>query len=125
VISFATQKTKGCFHFEKKLLKPIAKRNKLHVRIAIAQLFTNDFKSLSSRPWLQRPNSYWRTKLSCEYRLLAKAERKSATLNELPSSDWIYKEPYVPVWLLRHGTNPFHLAFAPMIAAIAAEHVVV
>ena len=52
-------------------------------------------------------------------------ERKSATLMNWPSSDWIYKEPYGAVLIIAPWNYPFQLAFAPLIAAIAAGNTVV
>lgn len=55
----------------------------------------------------------------------ASPERKSATLMNWPSSDWIYKEPYGAVLIIAPWNYPFQLAFAPMIAAVAAGNTVV
>ena len=55
----------------------------------------------------------------------ASPERKSATLMNWPSSDWIYKEPYGVVLIIAPWNYPFQLAFAPMIAAVAAGNTVV
>ena len=58
-------------------------------------------------------------------RFWASPERKSATLMNWPSSDWIYKEPYGVVLIIAPWNYPFQLAFAPMIAAVAAGNTVV
>ncbi|MDO6604519.1 aldehyde dehydrogenase [Arenibacter palladensis] len=58
-------------------------------------------------------------------RFWASPERKSATLMNWPSSDWIYKEPYGAVLIIAPWNYPFQLAFAPMIAAVAAGNTVV
>tara|TARA_R100001369_G_scaffold64025_1_gene91068 strand:- start:19453 stop:20817 length:1365 start_codon:yes stop_codon:yes gene_type:complete len=55
----------------------------------------------------------------------ASPERKSATLMNWPSSDWIYKEPYGVVLIIAPWNYPFQLAFAPIIAAVAAGNTVV
>ncbi|MBU2904259.1 aldehyde dehydrogenase [Arenibacter algicola] len=55
----------------------------------------------------------------------ASPERKSASLMNWPSSDWIYKEPYGAVLIIAPWNYPFQLAFAPMIAAVAAGNTVV
>ena len=58
-------------------------------------------------------------------RFWASPERKSATLMNWPSSDWIYKEPYGVVLIIAPWNYPFQLAFAPIIAAVAAGNTVV
>jgi len=86
VISFATQKTKGMFHFEKKY-KAIAKRNKLHVEDALLpQAIYNDSK-LSRRPWRRDRNSYWRElKIGlAKYRLLGKGLKENLPT---PNENW-------------------------------------
>lgn len=55
----------------------------------------------------------------------ARPERKSATLMNWPSSDWIYKEPYGAVLVIAPWNYPFQLAIAPMIGAITAGNTVV
>ena len=55
----------------------------------------------------------------------AAPERKSASLMNWPSSDWIYREPYGAVLIIAPWNYPFQLAFAPMIAAVAAGNTVV
>ncbi|RAJ16018.1 aldehyde dehydrogenase [Arenibacter echinorum] len=55
----------------------------------------------------------------------ASPERKSASLMNWPSSDWIYREPYGAVLIIAPWNYPFQLAFAPMIAAVAAGNTVV
>lgn len=57
--------------------------------------------------------------------LWARPERKSATLMNWPSSDWIYKEPYGTVLIIAPWNYPFQLAIAPLIGAIAAGNTVI
>ena len=57
--------------------------------------------------------------------LWARPERKSATLMNWPSSDWIYKEPYGVVLIIAPWNYPFQLAIAPLIGAIAAGNTAV
>ncbi|MCK5443863.1 MAG: aldehyde dehydrogenase [Maribacter sp.] len=55
----------------------------------------------------------------------ARPERKTATLMNWPSSDWIYKEPYGAVLIIAPWNYPFQLAIAPLIGAITAGNTVV
>ncbi|MBD0849677.1 aldehyde dehydrogenase [Maribacter arenosus] len=57
--------------------------------------------------------------------LWARPDRKSATLMNWPSSDWIYKEPYGTVLIIAPWNYPFQLAIAPLIGAIAAGNTAV
>lgn len=57
--------------------------------------------------------------------LWARPERKSGTLLNWPSSDWIYKEPYGSVLIIAPWNYPFQLVFAPLIGAIAAGNTAV
>ncbi|MDV7139007.1 aldehyde dehydrogenase [Maribacter sp. TH_r10] len=57
--------------------------------------------------------------------LWTRPERKSSTLLNWPSSDWIYKEPYGSVLIIAPWNYPFQLVFAPLIGAIAAGNTVV
>ena len=57
--------------------------------------------------------------------LWARPERKSATVMNWPSSDWIYKEPYGVVLIIAPWNYPFQLAIAPLIGAIAAGNTAV
>lgn len=52
-------------------------------------------------------------------------ERKSASLMNWPSSDYIYKEPYGTVLIIAPWNYPFQLVFAPLIGAIAAGNTAV
>jgi aldehyde dehydrogenase (NAD+) len=55
----------------------------------------------------------------------ARPERKTATLMNWPSSDWVYKEPYGAVLIIAPWNYPFQLAIAPLIGAITAGNTVV
>lgn len=55
----------------------------------------------------------------------ARPQKKSATLMNWPSSDWIYNEPYGTVLIIAPWNYPFQLALAPLIGAIAAGNTVV
>ena len=122
---FATQKTKDV-SFRKKALKRLQKEI-ISREDDIAEAIYKDFKKpkfetfaaetqfvLAELKLTLRNIEYW-----------ASPERKSATLMNWPSSDWIYKEPYGAVLIIAPWNYPFQLAFAPMISAIAAGNTVV
>ena len=122
---FATQKTKDV-SFRKEALKRLQR-----VIIAreddIAQAIYNDFKKPMFET-LAAETQFVLAELKLVLRKIdnwARPERKSAPLMNWPSSDWIYKEPYGAVLIIAPWNYPFQLAFAPMIAAIAAGNTVV
>ncbi len=55
----------------------------------------------------------------------SKPERVRASLLNFPSSDHIYSEPYGNVLIIAPWNYPFHLAIAPLIAAVAAGNTVI
>ncbi|MBU2997513.1 aldehyde dehydrogenase [Cellulophaga baltica] len=55
----------------------------------------------------------------------AKPQKKSGSLLNWPSSDYIYKEPYGAVLIIAPWNYPFQLALAPLIGAIAAGNTAV
>ncbi|MCM4164741.1 MULTISPECIES: aldehyde dehydrogenase [unclassified Arenibacter] len=122
---FATQVTKDV-SFRKAALKRLQKEI-IAREDDIAQAIYNDFKKpkfetlaaetqfvLAELKQLLKNINHW-----------AVPERKSASLMNWPSSDWIYKEPYGAVLIIAPWNYPFQLAFAPMIAAVAAGNTVV
>ncbi len=122
---FATQKTKDV-SFRKKVLKRLQKEI-IAREDAIAQAIYNDFKKPKFET-LAAETQFVLAELKLVLRNIdfwARPERKSATLMNWPSSDWIYKEPYGAVLVIAPWNYPFQLAFAPMIAAIAAGNTVV
>ncbi|MEO9891778.1 aldehyde dehydrogenase [Aurantibacter sp.] len=122
---FDTQKTKDVA-FRKNSLKRL--QNEIISREDdIAAAIYKDFKKpkfetlaaetqfvLAELKTLIRKIDYW-----------ASPERKSATLMNWPSSDWIYKEPYGRILIIAPWNYPFQLAFAPLISAVAAGNTVV
>ncbi|MRH99003.1 aldehyde dehydrogenase family protein [Kriegella sp. EG-1] len=124
-VFFDTQKTKDVT-FRKKVLKLLQKEI-ISREDDIADAIYKDFKKpkfetfaaetqfvLAELKMLIRKINYW-----------AGPERKSASLMNWPSSDWIYKEPYGAVLIIAPWNYPFQLAFAPLISAIAAGNTVV
>ncbi len=122
---FATQKTKDV-SFRKKALKRL-QQEIISREDDIAEAIYKDFKKpkfetfaaetqfvLAELKLTIKNIDYW-----------ASPERKSATLMNWPSSDWIYKEPYGAVLIIAPWNYPFQLAFAPLIGAIAAGNTVV
>jgi len=122
---FASQKTKDVLYRKaalKRLQKEIIAREN-----DIADAIYNDFKKPKFETFAAETQF-----VLAELKLIlknmdiwAKPERKSATLMNWPSSDWVYKEPYGTVLIIAPWNYPFQLAFAPMIAAIAAGNTVV
>ena len=55
----------------------------------------------------------------------AKPQRVLPSLLNFPSTDYIYKEPYGKVLIIAPWNYPYHLAFCPLIAAVAAGNQVV
>lgn len=58
-------------------------------------------------------------------RTWTKPKRVRASLLNFPSTDHIYSEPYGRVLIIAPWNYPFHLAVAPLIAAVAAGNTVV
>jgi aldehyde dehydrogenase (NAD+) len=122
---FATQKTKDV-SFRKAALKRLQKEI-IEREDAIAQAIYKDFKKPKFET-LAAETQFVLAELKLTLKNIdhwASPERKSATLMNWPSSDWVYKEPYGAVLIIAPWNYPFQLAFAPMIAAIAAGNTVV
>ena len=122
---FATQQTKS-ISFRKKALKKLQKEI-ISREDDIADAIYKDFKKPRFETFAAETQF-----VLAEIKLVLKSidlwarpERKSATLMNWPSSDWIYKEPYGAVLIIAPWNYPFQLAFAPMIGAISAGNTVV
>lgn len=122
---YSTQKTKDV-SFRKKTLKKLQKEI-ISREDDIAEAIYGDFKKpkfetyaaetqfvLAELKLTLKNIAYW-----------ARPERKSATLMNWPSSDWIYKDPYGAVLIIAPWNYPFQLALAPLIGAVAAGNTVV
>ena len=55
----------------------------------------------------------------------SKPQRVRASLLNFPSTDHIYSEPYGSVLIIAPWNYPFHLAMAPLVAAVAAGNTVI
>ena len=122
---FATQKTKDV-SFRKKALKRLQKEI-ISREDAIAEAIYKDFKKPKFET-LAAETQFVLAELKLTIRNInywSSPEQKSATLMNWPSSDWIYKEPYGAILIIAPWNYPFQLAFAPLIAAIAAGNTVV
>jgi len=122
---FATQQTKDIL-FRKKALKKLQKEI-ISREDDIAEAIYKDFKKPKFET-LAAETQFVLAELKLVLKnieLWARRERKSATLMNWPSSDWIYKEPYGAVLIIAPWNYPFQLAFAPLIGAIAAGNTVV
>ena len=122
---FATQQTKD-ISFRKKALKKLQKEI-ISREDDIAEAIYKDFKKPKFET-LAAETQFVLAELKLVLKnieLWARRERKSATLMNWPSSDWIYKEPYGAVLIIAPWNYPFQLAFAPLIGAIAAGNTVV
>ena len=122
---FATQQTKD-ISFRKKALKKLQKEI-ISREDDIAEAIYMDFKKPKFET-LAAETQFVLAELKLVLKnieLWARRERKSATLMNWPSSDWIYKEPYGAVLIIAPWNYPFQLAFAPLIGAIAAGNTVV
>lgn len=122
---FATQQTKS-ISFRKKALKRLQKQI-IVMEDAICDALYDDFKKPKFET-LAAETQFVLAELKLMIKnidLWARPERKSATLMNWPSSDWIYKEPYGAVLIIAPWNYPFQLAIAPLIGAIAAGNTVV
>ncbi|MBM1106530.1 aldehyde dehydrogenase [Aurantibacter crassamenti] len=122
---FASQKTKDVA-FRKKTLQRLQKEITLR-EDAIAEAIYKDFKKPKFET-LAAETQFVLAELRTTIKKIkywASPERKSASLLNWPSSDWIYKEPYGAVLVIAPWNYPFQLAFAPLISAIAAGNTVV
>ncbi len=122
---FATQQTKS-ISFRKKALKRLQKEI-IVMEDAICDALYDDFKKPKFET-LAAETQFVLAELKLMIKnidLWARPERKSATLMNWPSSDWIYKEPYGAVLIIAPWNYPFQLAIAPLIGAIAAGNTVV
>ena len=122
---FTTQKTKDV-SFRKYALKRLQKEI-IGREDDIAEAIYQDFKKPKFET-LAAETQFVLAELKLTLKNIdnwASPERKSASLMNWPSSDWIYKEPYGTVLIIAPWNYPFQLAFAPMIAAVAAGNTVV
>ncbi|MGB5435678.1 MAG: aldehyde dehydrogenase [Maribacter sp.] len=122
---FLTQQTKAV-SFRKKALKRLQKEI-IAREDAICDAIYADFKKPKFET-LAAETQFVLAELKLVLKcidLWARPERKSATLMNWPSSDWIYKEPYGAVLIIAPWNYPFQLAIAPLIGAIAAGNTVV
>jgi len=122
---FTTQKTKDV-SFRKNALKRLQKEI-IAREDDIAEAIYQDFKKPKFET-LAAETQFVLAELKLTLKNIdnwASPERKSASLMNWPSSDWIYKEPYGTVLIIAPWNYPFQLAFAPMIAAVAAGNTVV
>lgn len=122
---FATQKTKDV-NFRKDALKRLQKEI-LAREDDIAEAIYQDFKKPKFET-LAAETQFVLAELKLtlkNIRKWASPERRPTTLMNWPSSDWIYREPYGAVLIIAPWNYPFQLAFAPMIAAVAAGNTVV
>ncbi|MEZ4970977.1 MAG: aldehyde dehydrogenase [Flavobacteriaceae bacterium] len=122
---FASQKTKDVT-FRKDALKRLQKE--IMVREDdIAEAIYQDFKKPKFET-LAAETQFVLAELKLTLRNIhnwSKPARKPTTLMNWPSSDWIYREPYGAVLIIAPWNYPFQLAFAPLIAAVAAGNTVV
>lgn len=124
-VFFATQQTKD-ISFRKKALKRLQKEI-IAREDAICDAIYADFKKPKFET-LATETQFVLAELKLVLKNLdiwARPERKSPTLLNWPSSDWIYKEPYGTVLIIAPWNYPFQLAIAPLIGAIAAGNTVV
>lgn len=122
---FASQQTKDV-SFRKKTLKQLQKKI-IARENDIAEAIYSDFKKPRFETFAAE-TQFVLAELKLTLKnidIWASPERKSPTLMNWPSSDWVYKEPYGSVLIIAPWNYPFQLAFAPMIAAIAAGNTVV
>ncbi len=122
---FATQKTKD-ISFRKKALKRLQKEI-IAREDDICDAIYRDFKKPKFET-LAAETQFVLAELKLALKnidIWARPERKSATLMNWPSSDWIYKEPHGAVLVIAPWNYPFQLAIAPMIGAITAGNTVV
>lgn len=122
---FATQQTKD-ISFRKEVLKKL-QQEIIASEDAICDALYADFKKPRFET-LAAETQFVLAELRSTLRNItswARPERKSATLMNWPSSDWIYKEPYGAILVIAPWNYPFQLAFAPLIGAIAAGNTVV
>ena len=122
---FATQQTK-VISFRKKALKRLQKEI-ISREDDICEAIYKDFRKPKFET-LAAETQFVMAELKLVIKsidLWARPERKSATLMNWPSSDWIYKEPYGAVLIIAPWNYPFQLAFAPLIGAISAGNTVV
>ncbi|MBD1262074.1 aldehyde dehydrogenase [Maribacter polysiphoniae] len=122
---FDSQQTKN-LAFRKKALKDLQKEIELR-EDAICDALYADFKKPKFET-LAAETQFVLAELKLAIKnlaLWARPERKSGTLLNWPSSDWIYKEPYGSVLIIAPWNYPFQLVFAPLIGAIAAGNTAV
>ncbi|MBD0777451.1 aldehyde dehydrogenase [Maribacter sp. ANRC-HE7] len=112
--------------FRKKVLKGLQKEIELKEDVICDALYS-DFKKPKFET-LAAETQFVLAELKLAIKniaLWARPERKSGTLLNWPSSDWIYKEPYGSVLIIAPWNYPFQLVFAPLIGAIAAGNTAV
>ncbi len=122
---FATQQTKE-MSFRKAALKRLQKEIMAR-EDDIAQAIYNDFKKPKFET-LAAETQFVLAELKLILRNIhnwSRPVKKPSTLMNWPSSDRIYREPYGTVLIIAPWNYPFQLAFAPMIAAVAAGNTVV
>jgi aldehyde dehydrogenase (NAD+) len=106
----------------KKLLVTIQKHEK-----AISEALYNDFKKPAFEAYLTE-TQYVISDLKhtiSNINRWAKPKRVWSSILNLPSSEFIYSEPYGRVLIISPWNYPFQLAMCPLIAAIAAGNTVV
>ncbi|RXR30082.1 aldehyde dehydrogenase [Flavobacterium piscinae] len=106
----------------KKLLVTIQKNEK-----AISEALYNDFKKPAFEAYLTE-TQYVISDLKhtiSNINRWAKPKRVWSSVLNLPSSEFIYSEPYGRVLIISPWNYPFQLAMCPLIAAIAAGNTVV
>lgn len=122
---FSTQQTKA-ISFRKKALKRLQKEI-VEREDAIADALYADFKKPKFET-LAAETQFVLAELKLALKnidLWSRPERKTATLMNWPSSDWIYKEPYGAVLIIAPWNYPFQLAIAPLVGAITAGNTVI
>lgn len=122
---FSTQQTKT-ISFRKKALQRLQKEIVAR-EDAIADALYTDFKKPKFET-LAAETQFVLAELKLALKsidLWSRPERRSATLMNWPSSDWIYKEPYGAVLIIAPWNYPFQLAIAPLIGAITAGNTVI
>ncbi len=122
---FATQQTKDV-SFRKKTLKRLQKEI-VSLEDEICDALYADFKKPRFET-LAAETQFVLAELKLTLKNIefwARPERRSSTLMNWPSSDWVYKEPYGAVLIIAPWNYPFQLVFAPLIGAIAAGNTVV